>query len=346
MKITILTLCLILVCVVAPPELKVIAGLLLFFITGFTIVFFTLPQKDFVDHIILSIIAGLAFQIVYSYIISLVSHFSLFSLGIPLCLSIAFDYKGGYTVTFDKRAFLIFVPAVLFGLATVNIVPGEDAIAHLLITADITNAAALPQTYSLYPEIPVLMYPLGFHSITAQLHLLSGMTDLIFGVASFLSGVLCLAVYVCAKKLFSVECGLLAGTLSVFAALTPLTTLVLSNYTTLLAFIFTCAAISVAIDMNTHLNPLLSLIVAAGVETHLLFLVVLIPLSVLLIQNLAKTSGRSVLTYGYTLGLAVILSAPFLIRLTGYYPPPMAAVQYIIEQEHHFFSCYKEEKPL
>lgn len=341
------TLCSILIAVLAPPELTLIAVFLLFCISGFTIVFFTLPQKDIVDHIILSILTGLAFQIVYAYILSVVSHFSLFSLAIPcICLSLAFDFKGRFSPNSNKKAFLIFVPAVLFGLLTLNTVPGEDTIAHLLITTDIIEAAAVPQTYSLYPEIPTLMYPLGFHIITAQLQLFTGIPNLIFGVASLLSGILCLSVYLCTKKLFSVKCGLLAGTFSVFATVPPLNSLILSNYNTLLAYIFTCAAISVAVDMtDTDYNPLLlSLILAAGVETHLLFLVVLIPISVFLLQNMVKKPGRTALNYVYTLGLSTIMGAPFLIRLlTGYQPYQMTAVQYIIQQEHHFFLHFTPE---
>ncbi len=337
--ITVVTLCSILVTVFAPPELKVIAVFLLFYTTGFAIVFFTLPQKDIVDQIILSILTGLAFQIVYVYVISLVYHFSLLSLVIPcICLSVAVDLKGMYNFEMNKKAFLIFVPAVLFGVLTLNAVPGEDAIAHLLITTDIAEAAAIPQTYSLYPEIPVLMYPLGFHSITAQLQVFTGIDTLIFGVASFLSGVLCLSVYLCTKKLFSVECGLLAGTLSVFATVPPLNSLILSNYTTLLAYIFTCAAMSVIVDMtDTNVSVLLlSLILAAGVETHLLFFVIVLPLLVLIV--VVNSPRRAVLISVYALGLGALMSAPFLARLlTGYQPYQMTAVQYIIEQEHHFF---------
>ena len=346
----VLTICSILITILAPPEIALAGIFLLFLIPGFVIVSFLSPQKDFVDQVVLTVVAGLAFQIVYAYMLSLKFHFSLLSLFLPsLCCALLHDFKGSWNYCINRRAFLILLPAVIFVMLTLNMVPGEDAIAHKLITDDIVEAKAIPETYLLYPEIPTLMYPVGFHVLTAQLQLFSGIDNLMFGVASLLTGILCLSVYWCSKQLFSIECGLLAGTLTVFATLPPVNSLILSNYTTLLAYIFTCAAIGVAVNIirsdfshtnltNTGFKPfiILSLILTGGVETHLLFFVVLIPISAFLIQNLVKKGLHEVLNYGYTLVLATILSLPLLIRLAEYHTPE-ETIQYVIEQEHHYF---------
>jgi hypothetical protein len=345
---TVLALFGIVLAVLAPPEVKVVAVFLLFCIPGFAIVCFVCPQKELVDQIILSVLTGLAFQIVYNYMVSMVIHFSLLTLSIPaIFAALFFDFKGNLNLKIDKKAFLIFVPAVLFGGLTLNLVPGEDAIAHLLIVDDIVEAAAVPQTYALYPEIPRTMYPVGFHILTAQLQLFSGSDDLIFGVASLLSALLVLSVYWCTAKLFSPECGLLAGTLSVFATVPPLNSLILSTYTTLLAYIFTCIAIGVIAEYRNGSKHfiLLSLILAAGIETHLFFFLVLIPISLFLVQILTKEHGKEGLRYVYVIGLLILFSAPFLVHIvTGYHSSDLGpSLQYIIQQEHHYFLLFTPE---
>ncbi len=327
------TVCSIVVSVFAPPQLKVIALLLLFCIPGFVITSFLAPQKDVVDHIILSILTGLAFQIVYVYVLSLAFHFSYLSLFLPsLCLAAIFDLKSTLKLKIDKKAFLIFIPALLFGVATLHVVPGEDANFHLLAIGDIIETKAVPHTYILYPEIPEIMYPLGFHILAAQIELFSGVTGFTFTFATFLSILLCLSVYFCTKKLFSTECGLLAGTFSVFATFPPLDSLVLSTYANLLAYIFACAAIGITANVRSALdstgddssNPhptlhqliLLSVVLAAGVETHLSFFLIVVPISVFLLMKLRRT-----LTFLPTLVLSIVLSLPFLIRISAGYNP-------------------------
>lgn len=324
------TVCSILVSVFAPPQLKIIALFLLFCVPGFVITSFLSPQRDVVDQIILSIVTGLAFQIVYAYLLSLAFHFSYLTLFLPsLCLAAIFDLKSTLKLKIDKKAFLIFVPALLFGIATFHVVPGEDANFHLLTIGDIIETRAVPHTYILYPEIPEIMYPLGFHILTAQIELFSGVTRFTFTFATFLSILLCLSVYFCTKKLFSTECGLLAGTFSVFATFPPLDSLVFSTYANLLAYIFACAAIGITASVRSTQNStgddanvrptlhqliLLSLILAAGVETHLTFFLIVVPISVFLVMKLRRT-----LTFLSTLVLSVVLSLPFLLRVSAGY---------------------------
>ncbi len=323
---TVLTLCSTLA-FLAPPEMRVAPIFILFFISGFVIVSFTLPQKDVVDLIILSVLIGFAFQIVYAYFISLFLHFSPFTLFLPsLLLSLLFDFKGSLTLELEKKAFLIFVPAIIFGVITLNVVAGEDSIAHMMIINDIVEAQRIPQTYELYPEIPQNMYPLGFHILTGELQLFSGIHNLIFWTASLLSGILCLSVYWCTKKLFSLESGMLAGVLSVFAAFPPLNSLVLSTYTNLLAYLFICAAIGIIASSDRHrLLPLLplSLVMAAGAETHFFFFLVAIPLSLFFAEGLRNEikTKKMTLEYLYMLGLSLFLCSPFLVRFLGVHAP-------------------------
>ncbi len=320
---TLVTICSILVCTLAPPEIKLITIFLLFCIPGFVIVVFLFPQKDLVDHLILSMVTGFAFQIVYAYILSVAFHFFSLSLFLPgLVLSILFDLKGTWKPEINRRAFLIFVPAVLFGCFTFNLVPGEDANFHILALNDIVEIQKVPQTYTLYPEIPQAMYPLGFHILTAQLQIFSGLNDFIFDFASLVSVFLCLSVYWCTKKLFSLECGLLAGTLSVFATLPPLNSLILSTYGNLLAYVFACAAIGIIADLeNVRFNLiLLSLILAAGVETHLTFFLILIPVLIFLGTVLTRKPGSyRNLKYTAILFSSIVLSSPFLVRISPGY---------------------------
>lgn len=324
------TLCGMVAAVLAPPEVKVAAlFLVLYVVPGFVIVSFTCPQKELTDHIILALLTGIGFQIVYAYVVSLAFHFSWASLFLPSILfAVLFDVKGTWNFSIDKKAWLIFVPAVLFGILTFNLVPGEDANFHLLAIHDIMDVGAVPHTYTLYPEVPIIMYPLGFHILTAQLQIFSGMETLTFGIPSLLSGILCLSVYWCTKKLFSFECGLLAGVLSVFAVLPPLNSVILSTYANLLSYAFTCAAIGVIADISKNpkdVKPfvLLSLILAAGIETHLSFFLILIPISAFLIEILIRKREnlRENIKYVPILGLSLILSIPFLIRISAGYNP-------------------------
>ncbi len=319
-----ITACSIVVTVVAPPVLKLMGIFLLFCIPGFVITSFALPQKDITDQAILSCIAGFAFHIVYAYILSLVSHFSLISLFLPaLFLAVFFDFRKRSHFEIDRKTVLIILPAVLFAAATVNLVPGEDANFHLLALNEVESVKAVPETYSLYPEIGTVMYPFGFHILTAQLQLFSGVDNVIFPFASVLTGILCLSVYWCTKKLFSPECGLLAGVLSIFAVLPPLNSVVLSTYANLLAYIFTCAAIGIVAECDKRKSPLvlLSLILAAGVETHLSFFLILIPVLIFLLQKTIKKSDTACMKYVPILLLSVVLSAPFLARISTQYTP-------------------------
>ena len=124
-----MTLCGIVAAVLAPPEVKVAAlFLVLCVVPGIVIVSFTCPQKELTDHIILALLTGIGFQIVYAYIISLAFHFSWVTLLLPSILfALLFDVKGTWNFNIDRKAWLIFVPAVLFGILTYNLVPGEDA---------------------------------------------------------------------------------------------------------------------------------------------------------------------------------------------------------------------------
>jgi hypothetical protein len=345
---TALTLCSIVVAVLAPPELKLAAVFVLLLIPGAGISLNVYPKKDLVDQLIFSVLCGLGFQIVYAYFISSVYHFSLVTMSIPaVAFALLADFKGIKSVTLDRKTLLIFVPAILFGVATWNVVPGEDAIAHLLITEDIVQGAAVPHTYVLYPEIPRIIYPLGVHILTGQLELFSGMNNLIFGMASFLAVLLCLSIYWATKTMFSTEMGLLAGVLAVFSTLPPLNSVILSNYSTLLAYVMTCAAVGVIVDLDSRKDykswVVLAVILAAGAESHLLFFVVLIPLSVLLIQKLGSTP-RALLKYILILGLAAGLCLPFLLRISTAYTPSREAtfssVEYLVRQESHFFERF------
>ena len=321
------TLCGVAAALLAPPAVSLVAlFLVLYVIPGIVIVSFTCPQKDAVDLIILSVLTGVAFHIVYAYILSVGFHFSFLSLFLPsIFLAVFFDIKGRWNLHLDKKTLLIFLPALLFGVATYNLVPGEDANFHLLALNDITAIEAVPHTYTLYPEIPTIMYPLGFHVLTAQLQLLSGVDNLMFGVASLLSAVLCLSVYWCTKNLFSIKCGLLAGTLSVFAVLPPVNSMIQSTYANLLAYIFTCAAIGIIahlLNNKNDLNPfiLLSLILAAGIETHLSFFLILIPIFIFFVEGfLKKGAFRENIKYLLVLGLSVIFALPFLVRISAGY---------------------------
>jgi hypothetical protein len=345
---TALTLCSIVVAILAPPEVKLAAVFVLLLIPGAGISLNMYPKKDLVDQLIFSVLCSLGFQIVYAYFISLVYHFSLVTLSVPaVAFSLLADFKGMKPVTLDRKTLLIFVPAILFGVATWNVVPGEDAIAHLLITEDIVQGAAVPQTYLLYPEIPRIIYPLGVHILTAQLELFSGMDTLIFGMGSFLAVVLCLSIYWVTKAMFSTEMGLLAGTLAVFSTLPPLNSVILSNYSTLLAYVMTCAAAGVIVNFNSRkdyrLWIVLALILAAGAESHLLFFVVLIPLSALLVQELGSMP-RAWLNYVLIIGLAASFCLPFLLRISTAYTPSREAtfssVEYLVRQESHFFERF------
>lgn len=360
----------------APPYIKPIPLVLLFFIPGFALVSITLPQKDLLDYIILSIITGLAFHIVYSYLIAHVIHLSMYTLVIPSILfSIIYDTRIQYTPThLHKKSLLILIPAVLFVALTVNAVPGEDAIAHLLLIGDIQQVNTIPTSYVLYPSIDNV-YPMGFHVLIAQLQMSSGIDDLLFTFASFLSALLCLSVYFCAKKLFSTEYGLLAGTLSLFASLVPLKSLTFSTYPVILAFILTCGGIAVLISTynqrkkqnhiknendpeNSKNNPiststntpapqphsryafiLISLIAAAGIETHLIFFFILIPGVIYILQQLLKIDIKKLVLELSKLGItSLVLVSPFLLPLLfKYHSYTMTSVQYIITQEHHFF---------
>lgn len=345
---TVLTLCSIAVVVLAPPELKLAAVLVLLLMPGVGISLNVYPQRDLVDQLIFSMLCGLGFQIVYAYFISLAYHFSLVTLILPaVACSLLTDFRGLHPLTFDRKTLLIFAPAILFGMATWNVVPGEDAIAHLLITEDIVQEAAIPQTYLLYPEIPRIIYPLGVHILTAQLELFSGMENLIFGVASVLVVLLCLSIYWATKTMFSFEMGLLAAILAVFSTLPPLNSIILSNYSTLLAYVMTCAAVGVIADLNSRKDHMLwivlAVLLAAGAESHLLFFVVLIPLSILLIQQLG-TLPRALLKYILLLGLAAAVCLPFLLRISTAYVPSREAtfssVEYLVRQESHFFERF------
>jgi len=321
---TVVTICSIVVAVIAPPAFKLIAIFFLFCIPGFVIATFALPQKDFVDQVILSILTGFAFQIVYAYILSLAFHFSLVSLSLPgLCLSILFDFKGTWNPKITKKAFLIFIPALLFGVLALNLVPGEDANFHILALNEIVTAGKVPSTYRLYPEIPQVMYPLGFHILTAQLQIFSGVDNLIFNCASIVSALLCLSVYWCTKKLFSFEVGLLAGVLSVFATLPPFHSIILSTYANLMAYIFTCAAIGVIADFDKTMNwkplLLLSLILAAGIETHLSFFLIVILVFMFLVTVLVKNGSYKNVKYVIIPLFSLVLSIPFLIRISPGY---------------------------
>jgi hypothetical protein len=324
----VVTVCAVLTVIIAPPGIALLGVFFLFFVPGFVMVSFLLPQKDFLDHVILSVLTGLAFQVVYAYILSVKFHFSLLTLLVPAVgLAVLFDFKGTWNPEINKKTFLILVPALLFGAATLNLVPGEDANFHLLALGDITEVRAVPQAYSLYPEIPAVMYPLGFHVLTAQLQLFSGMDNLIFTFASVVSVLLCLSVYWCTKKLFNLNCGLLAGVLSVFATLTPLNSIILSTYGNLLVYVFACTAIGIIADFDKNMNwkplLLLSVVLAAGIETHLSFFLIAIPISLFFIAGIIKKTDHlhKNLKYVFVPGLSIVLSAPFLLRISAGYTP-------------------------
>ena len=324
----VVTACAILTVIVAPPGIAVLGVFFLFLVPGFVMVSFLLPQKDFLDHVILSVLSGLAFQVVYAYILSVKFHFSLLTLLVPAVgFAVLFDFKGTWNPEMNKKTFLILIPALLFGAATLNLVPGEDANFHLLALGDITEVRAVPQAYSLYPEIPAVMYPLGFHVLTAQLQLFSGMDNLIFTFASVVSVLLCLSVYWCTKKLFNINCGLLAGVLSVFATLTPLNSIILSTYANLLVYVFACTAIGIIADFDKNMNwkplLLLSVILAAGIETHLSFFLIALPISLFFIVSIIKKTDylHKNPIHVFIPGLSLVLSAPFLLRISAGYTP-------------------------
>lgn len=328
---TALTIAGILLIVVAPVPLRVVGTLFLFFVPGAAIVSFLLPQKDVVDYVILSVITGFAFQITYAYFLPLALHFSLLTLFLPsLFFSLLFDVKAKPTFTFEKKSFLIFIPAALFALATLNVHPGEDALAHVEIIGDIRETAAIPHMYALEPDIPRLIYPVGFHTLIAQIQLFSHTDNhVIFWFASFLAALLCLSIYFCTKKLFTTECGLLAGTFSIFATYLPLNSLIMSYYTGSTAYLFVCASLGTIAQLEKEVKVqeivFLSLMLAAGVETHLSFFLIVLPISLFLLQVLVKMHRtHGYLEYGAILGGGVGLSLPFLVQFLTGRPPQNA----------------------
>ena len=322
---TIASLCCIGVILLAPPEVKAISlFLLLYVFTGLVLVRFLLPQEDGIDLFILSLPAGFAFHIVYAYIISLIHvPISLVSLCVPgLMASVLHDFKGKTTLSFDKKILLVIASAFIFGIITLNLVPGEDANFHLLAIGDIVELKTIPHTYVLYPEISHLMYPLGFHTLTAELQLLTGVEHLTFTMGSVVGGVLCVSVYWCASRLFSRNVGILAGVLAVFASLPPLNSLIFSTYANLLAYTFTCISIGTIAVMKKQdgagYGPFifLSLMVAAGIETHLSFFLICVPISIFLLQTVIPQVNRRALVVPFlTAGMVL----PYIMRISTDY---------------------------
>jgi hypothetical protein len=324
---TIATLCCIGCVVLAPPQVKVIALFpVLYILTGIVLVTFLLPQEDVLDLFILALPAGFAFHIIYAYLISLMHvPFSLVSLCLPgLILSGLYDFKGKMTFSFNKRILILVASAIIFGIITLNLVPGEDANFHLLAIGDLMELKTVPRTYVLYPEISNLMYPLGFHILTAELQLISGVENLTFIMGPLLAAVLCVSVYWCASRLFSTEIGILAGVLAVFAALPPLNSLIFSTYANLLAYTFTCTTLgTIAIIRKRDAAGyapfiFLSMLVAAGIETHLSFFLICIPAGLFFLQAVVRPVKRKAIMVPL---MAVGLSLPYLMRIsTGYTP--------------------------
>jgi hypothetical protein len=325
---TITALCCIGCVILAPPQVKVIAlFLILYMITGIALVSFLFPQEDLLDLFILALPAGCAFHIVYAYGISLIHiPFSVVSLCLPgLVLSGLMDVKGKRLhCSFDKRILIIIVSAIIFGIITLNLVPGEDANFHLLAIGDIMELKTVPTTYVLYPQISNLMYPLGFHILTAELQLLSGLDHLTFVMGSLVAAVLCVSVYWCASRLFTTEVGLIAGVLAVFATLPPLNSLIFSTYANLLAYVFTCLAIGTLAGIKKRGTweitsfIFLSLLLAAGMETHLSFFLICIPVGLYFLQITMNPFQKKAFIVPI---MALVLSLPFLIRIsTGYTP--------------------------
>jgi len=326
---TITALCCIGCTVVAPPEVKVIALFILCYVlTGISLVTFLLPQKDVLDLFILALPAGIAFHILYAYMLSLIPvPFSLVSLSVPgLVLSGLFDFKGTNRMKFslDKRIILIIISALIFCIITLNLVPGEDANFHLLAIGDLMELKTVPHGYVLYPEISSFMYPLGFHIIVAELQLFSGIDQLTFFTGSLLAGLLCTSIYWCASRLFNREVGLCAGVLAVFATLPPLNSLIFSTYANLLAYIFICGAVGTLAVIKKMKTPgyapfpFFSLLLAAGIETHLSFFLICIPVGLVFLQMFIRPLQKKAFIVP---AMTVILSFPFLMRIsTGYSP--------------------------
>lgn len=285
---------------------------LFYFLPGVFLVRKFLDQCYLISSVVLAVLAGMCFHIVYVYVLSLVGiSFNTCILLIPgIIAAVLADYYTVQLPNLNPKEIYLVLAGITFFLLTITVSPGEDANGHLLLVNMISEENVLPSTYTLYPEIHV-SYHMGFHIIVSELEYITKqgllrVTGSLFGVFMMFSS------YACVKSFHTEKAGLISGILVGFGVLPPLYYLSYGAYASIVVFAVQPFLLFLVYNTRSLSDiPVLSLVSAAGIMSHVAFFLFWIPLLVL------KKYRTLVPTFAASLGLSI----PHLLRVQPVYSP-------------------------
>ncbi|KYK32925.1 MAG: hypothetical protein AYK19_14645 [Theionarchaea archaeon DG-70-1] len=265
------------------PAQPVFSLILVLYFPGVFITSVMKKELDVVEVLFLPFLFGISFWIVFSYFVSEANilHWAVIVV-ISLFSSICADRQHiKVTYTWHELPFLLvcclFVVSYSYPWSQFYgwVPPGDDMKYHVTHIENIATSNSLPEDYGrLYPEVDILTYPLGYHTITALASMFST-TSLPSIVSStlFILFLSCFSFYFLGKTLFNKKTGVYSVFSLSFLSLFFHRLLYTSTYPNVLAICLQVFALSLLFktvqnNFDKKMIVLTGLAFAASGETH------------------------------------------------------------------------------
>ena len=300
------------------------AFVLFYFLPGIFLVNKFLGKCHLISSIILAVLTGMCFQVVYGYFLSFFGiSFHVWILLLPgVIAAVLSDYYRVKLPAFNPKEMWLVLAGVAFFVLTYNLAPGEDANGHYLLVNMILENNTIPPTYTVYPEIH-LSYHMGFHILDAELEYITGVRNLMAVIGSLCGILMITSSYLCVKSIHDEKSGLVAGTILAFAVLPVLYYLSYGAYASIVLFaVEPLAVFFLWQDTSFSDIPVISIVLAAGFLSHTSFVLFFIPL--LFLKNRMFIPSFLV---------SLILSVPHIVRLQ-----PGYSLQEIVQLTHLWYT--------
>lgn len=308
--------------------------ILLLYFPGVYLASFLKKELTLVEGLFLPLLFGLCFWIVFSYIVSEISVLHWATVVIISFFSAVLADNRHISITKGYTAlFLVvccaFVVSYSYPWSQFYhwMPPGDDMKYHIPIIHNIQEDHSLPEDYGdLYPEIPTLTYPLGYHAIVA----LSATASIpsIMGVTLVIVSFACFPFYFLGKSMFNKKVGLYTAFSFSFLSLFFHRLSNTATYPNLLGITLQIFAFFLLYKtIKTKSVPLLvltGLAFAAAAETHpYILLVNVMALCGLFIYFLVHKSFFTTKWIVYTGIVFFVLTTPYVLRLKFQSPTPL-----------------------
>ena len=307
---------------------------LLLYFPGVYLVSFMKKELDLVEGLVLPLLLGICFWVVFSYGASGLSLISRLSVGsISFFCSVLADKRHIHITTAGSRDLMVLLVCCAFMVSYSYpwsqsyqwSPPGDDMKYHAPLIERISQTHSLPGDYGeLYPELTTLTYPLGYHALISLALFdevsVSSMTLLTLWILPLA----CFSFYFLEKTLFNRRTGMYSAFSLAFLSLFFHRLLHTSTYPNLLGItIQVCAFFLLMEGMKNRSKSVLALSVlafAASGEIHTyIFVLNGIMLSFLFCYFMAmREVEKGTLVTLVGIG-TLLLSIPFLLRL-GFQP--------------------------